>query len=257
MLYKILSYIRYLWSARNHHSVHSPFVYNLVTNCFYDKTRYEDYRKLVDYRKQLLQNNDTVEVTDLGEGGTTGKVQRRYVRDILKAAASHNKGQRLMYRLVKHLEVQTCLELGTSLGSATYAMATATPNGKVTTIEGCPNITRYTSENLKTFGVNNVEFLTGDFKSILPELKSQSYDLVFFDGNHNEKATIDYFETLLENTHNDSVFIFDDIYWSKGMTRAWDYIKAHPRVTVTIDIFFWGIVFFRKEQGKEHFKIRL
>ena len=57
--------------------------------------------------------------------------------------------------------------------------------------------------------------------------------------------------------HNDSVFIFDDIHWSKGMEEAWEEIKAHPRVRVTIDSFFWGIVFFRQEQEKEHFTIRL
>ena len=62
---------------------------------------------------------------------------------------------------------------------------------------------------------------------------------------------------LLPKTHNDSIFIFDDINWSKGMQEAWNKIKAHPQVSVSIDTFFWGMVFFRKEQVKEHFKIRV
>jgi hypothetical protein len=41
------------------------------------------------------------------------------------------------------------------------------------------------------------------------------------------------------------------------MTEAWDEIKNHPAVTVSIDTFYWGIVFFRKEQVKEHFVIRV
>ena len=41
------------------------------------------------------------------------------------------------------------------------------------------------------------------------------------------------------------------------MTETWHIIKQHPKVTVTIDIFHLGIVFFRKEQAKEHFTIRL
>jgi hypothetical protein len=40
------------------------------------------------------------------------------------------------------------------------------------------------------------------------------------------------------------------------MTEAWETIKKHPQVTVTIDTFYWGIVFFRKAQAKEHFTIR-
>jgi hypothetical protein len=50
--------------------------------------------------------------------------------------------------------------------------------------------------------------------------------------------------------------IFDDIYWSKGMKQAWDLIKQHPQVTVTIDLFWIGLVFFRDGQKKEDFRIK-
>ncbi|MBL7882976.1 MAG: class I SAM-dependent methyltransferase, partial [Bacteroidia bacterium] len=39
-------------------------------------------------------------------------------------------------------------------------------------------------------------------------------------------------------------------------TEAWEEIKRHPKVTVTIDLFFIGLVFFRKEQAKQHFIIK-
>jgi hypothetical protein len=41
------------------------------------------------------------------------------------------------------------------------------------------------------------------------------------------------------------------------METAWEMIKKHPKVTVTIDTFQWGLVFFRREQHKEHFIIRV
>ena len=50
--------------------------------------------------------------------------------------------------------------------------------------------------------------------------------------------------------------IFDDIYWSSGMKEAWNEIKAHSDVTVTIDLFWIGLVFVRKGQAKENFRIR-
>jgi hypothetical protein len=41
------------------------------------------------------------------------------------------------------------------------------------------------------------------------------------------------------------------------MEEAWNEIKQHSSVTLTIDLFFIGIVFFRTEQKtKEHFVIR-
>jgi hypothetical protein len=42
------------------------------------------------------------------------------------------------------------------------------------------------------------------------------------------------------------------------MEEAWQKIKEHDRVTLTIDLFDLGLVFFRKGRAeKEHFTIRL
>ena len=63
-------------------------------------------------------------------------------------------------------------------------------------------------------------------------------------------------ETCLQKAHNDSLFVFDDVHWSAEMEMAWAYIKAHPSVTVTIDLFAVGLVFFRKQQPKQNFVLR-
>jgi hypothetical protein len=105
---------------------------------------------------------------------------------------------------------------------------------------------------------NNISFVTTEFSTFFktqnPKPKTQN--LIYFDGNHSKKATLNYFELLLPTICNDSVWIFDDIHWSNEMEEAWETIKKHPKVTVTIDTFQWGLVFFRKEQEKEHFVIR-
>ena len=55
----------------------------------------------------------------------------------------------------------------------------------------------------------------------------------------------------------ETILIFDDIHWSAEMEKAWAEIKANPSVTLTIDLFFIGLVFVRKAQKeKEHFIIR-
>ena len=40
------------------------------------------------------------------------------------------------------------------------------------------------------------------------------------------------------------------------MEEAWAAIKAHTKVTVTIDLFHFGLVFLRKEQQREDFVLR-
>jgi len=253
----IIPYIKFWSKSKNQHGVQSPFVYDLVTKCFYDKTNYDDYTKLKTYKKHLLSNNNTIEVTDLGVGSQVMKSNTRIIHNIAKNAGTTSHRAKLFYRLTNYFQFKSILELGTSMGIATQAMHLGNPEAKITTIEGCPNISDFTSNTFKQFDLKSIEVLNGDFNEVTKTLTSNNYDLIYFDGNHQKDATFNYFETLLDTAHNDSVFIFDDIYWSKGMTEAWETIKQHPKVTITIDTFFWGIVFFRKEQAKEHFTIRV
>ncbi|MCT4628379.1 O-methyltransferase [Winogradskyella sp.] len=253
-MYQILSYIKFLLSSTNQHGVHSPFIYDFVTKCLYDKKKYSDYSKLSNYRNNLLKNNNYIEITDFGSGSRVFKSNNRAIKQIAKTSGTPQKRAKLFYRLTQYFKPKNTLELGTSLGIATYAMALGNTKNKITSIEGCPNISKFSKSHLD---LENISIVNGEFKTIIPTLKENKFDLIFFDGHHSKDATIQYFETLLPKAHNDSVFIFDDIYWSKGMTEAWEFIKAHQAVTVTVDCFHLGFVFFRKEQVREHFIIRL
>ncbi|WP_298343619.1 class I SAM-dependent methyltransferase [uncultured Algibacter sp.] len=257
MFHQIKRYITFLLKSTNQHGVHSPFVFNLVTKCFYDKKYYEAYNSIFDFRKSLLRNKSKIKVIDLGAGSQVMKNEWRLVSEVSKNAGTTLKRAKLLFRLTQYFKPQNILELGTSLGLATHALSLGNPIAKITTIEGCPNTSAFSQKLLKNSNIQNVSHINGDFNDEIEKLISNKYDLIFFDGNHQKETTLNYFETLLKTATNHSVFIFDDIYWSKGMTEAWEIIKKHPKVNVTIDTFFWGFVFFREEQVKEHFKIRI
>ena len=88
-------------------------------------------------------------------------------------------------------------------------------------------------------------------------LKDKIIDMAYIDGNHTYEATMKYFNELLKITHENSILIFDDIYWTSDMTKAWEEIKTIPAVTVSIDLYKVGLIFFRKEnKQKEHFCLR-
>ncbi len=164
----------------------------------------------------------------------------------------------MLFRVTNYFQPATILEIGTSLGLATSALALGNPKAKVVTIEGCPNTANVAQNQLAEFDCNNVEGVISEFESFLisENIQATNYNLIYFDGNHSKKATLAYFELLLPTTDNDSVWILDDIHWSEDMEKAWKIIKKHPKVKVTIDTFQWGFVFFRHEQEKEHFIIR-
>jgi predicted O-methyltransferase YrrM len=256
-VFQIIQYIQFLFTSTNQHGVHSPFVYDLVTKCFYDNVEHPDYDAIKRYRASLLKNKSTIKITDFGSGSRVFKSNERRIRAIAKNSGTPLNRAQLLYRVVHYFKPEHTLELGTSLGIATQAMALGNPNNSIVSLEGCPNSAAFTTEQLYEAHIKNVRIKTGEFEIILPKLKANSYDLIFFDGNHSKEATLHYFNMLIDKTHNDSVFIFDDIHWSKGMLDAWEQIKSHPKVSVTIDTFFWGFIFFRKEQVKENFKLRL
>jgi hypothetical protein len=168
-------------------------VFDLVTKCFYDKTKYPEY--------SLLKNN--------------------------------SKRARLFFRIIRYFKPKTILEIGnpteldTNLFSSEIILIEDFEKNKV-------------SKNDKTF-----------------DFRLSTFDFIYFNQNESQKTTIAYFELLLPTITNDSVWIINDIHKSNENENTWDIIKKHPKVKVTIDTFHFGIVFFRVEQEKEHFVIRV
>lgn len=274
MLFQIKSYLQFLWHSKNEHAVHSPFVFTLITKCFYNTKSKPEYAVLKEYRNSLLKNHNTIKVTDFGAGSKVFKSNKREISRIAKTAGISPKRAELLFRIVNYLQPRSILEIGTSLGLATSALSLGSrslgTNAKITTIEGCPETAKVAEEQFKKFGLTNINSAVSEFASYLEKLNlpinskteyyklnTEHFKLIYFDGNHQKQATLDYFELLLPTITNETVWIFDDIHWSSEMEEAWEIIKKHPKVTVTIDTFQWGLVFFRREQPKEHFKIRV
>jgi predicted O-methyltransferase YrrM len=259
MLFQIKSYLKFLWHSKNEHAVHSPFVFNLITKCFYDKKSKPEYKVLKNYRNELLQNKNTIQVNDFGVGSKVFKSNTRQISQIAKTAGIAQKRAELLFRITNYFQPNSILEIGTSLGLATSALALGNQKSKITTLEGCPDTMAIAKNQLQLFNFENVECITTEFNDFLQicNLKSEICNLIYFDGNHSKTATLEYFDLLLPTIANDSVWIFDDIHWSQDMEEAWEIIKNHPKVTVTIDTFQWGLVFFRTEQPIEHFVIRV
>lgn len=258
-MFQILkAYLKFLWNSKNEHGVHSPFVFSLVTKCFYDKRNYAEYPILNAYRKSLLANKKLINVTDFGAGSKVFKSNTRALNQIAKNAGISEKRAELLFRITHYFQPKNVLEIGTSLGLATASLALGSKNAKITTLEGCPNTSAEAQKQFSAFKLGNVGAEVVEFSDYLKNvlLPASNFQLIYFDGNHSKQATLDYFELLLPTITNETIWIFDDIHWSADMEAAWDIIKKHPKVTVTIDTFQWGLVFFRREQPKEHFVIR-
>tara|TARA_B100000674_G_C37809836_1_gene900566 strand:- start:277 stop:1059 length:783 start_codon:yes stop_codon:yes gene_type:complete len=253
----ILKYLQHFFISKNIHAIHGPFIYNFLNSILREHS--ENCENIEELRKDLLIDNRIINILDFGAGSNINKNPQRSIKDIAKNSAKNKKCGKILYNITKYFQPKNMLELGTSLGISSIYIAQGNSNGKLYTFEGCPETAEIAKENFLKTNTNNIEIIVGDFnKTLSHELKKiKQLDFIFIDGNHQKEATISYFKKCLNYSNDKSIIVFDDIYWSKGMEDAWDYIKQHNRTTVTIDFFFLGVVFINNELSKEHFKIRI
>ncbi|MGN6531542.1 MAG: O-methyltransferase [Ginsengibacter sp.] len=254
-------YFRYFVNAQNGkgHGVHSPFVFDFIIHVLNDKKKYNCYAKIESLRKELLANHTSIEVQDFGAGSAVIPFKNRIVKDIAASSLKKKKYGQLLFRITKYYQSKTIVELGTSFGITACYLASASADSKVFTFEGAKNIAKIASQNFEKCGLKNIELIEGDFNKTVSanEKIIANVDLLFIDGNHRKEATLEYFDFFLKKLNEHSIFIFDDIHWSKEMEEAWKAIQQHDSVTLTIDLFFVGLVFFSKDfKVKQHFTIR-
>ncbi|MEO8886482.1 MAG: class I SAM-dependent methyltransferase [Mucilaginibacter sp.] len=252
-------YLLYRLKAKTRHGTHSPFVYRLVDKVIYDFNAKKVYPEIENIRSGLLKDDRVITLTDLGAGSHVNNDRQKKISILAANSLKPPKLAQLLYRLVADLQPENIIELGTCLGTTTLYLQKAAPAAKVYTLEGCPETARIAKESFNKAGLFHINLTTGNFDNTLPGIieKLDKVDFVFVDGNHQKQATLNYFGWCLPKVHEGTLLIFDDIYWSEGMKEAWAQIKAHPKVTVTIDLFWIGLVYFKTDQAKEDFVISI
>jgi predicted O-methyltransferase YrrM len=251
-------FLRYKLVSSNSHHLHSPFVFDLYNNVIKDENPFYIFNLIESVRARMLLSDDEITVHDLGTGGDRSSHKKLSLSTIAKHSVKPAKYGQLLFRLVNKFHPEYIVELGTSLGITTMYLAAPHSDSKVITIEGCEETAAIAKKNFQLSRLKNIQQITGEFGECLPEALAQipRTDFVFFDGNHRKEATLAYFQLCLAKHQEHSVFVFDDIHWSGEMNEAWKIIQQHEDVTLTIDLFALGIVFFRTGFPKQHFILK-
>jgi predicted O-methyltransferase YrrM len=253
ILYK---YNLHFFSARNTFGfgIHSPFLYQLTRTAIYDKNAYYIFPRIEAIRSELKKDNNLLSIRDFG----TGKDKKRKVAEIAATSLKSAKYGQMLYKVARFCKSREILELGTSFGLTTAYLASSSPEIHCISLEGCEKISTVANRNFEKLQLKNIQIVVGNIDLTLPRVLNDcsKLDLIFIDANHRMPAIYNYFEQCLTKINNESVIIIDDIYWSDEMGKAWEMIKNHPRVTTTFDLFQLGIVFFRSDLHKKHYKLR-
>lgn len=258
MIRQSIKYLAFYFSAKTKYSIHSPFVFSFIEEILENKSSYYSFLAIEHVRNSLKNNSSEIKVNDLGAGSKKIKTDKRKIATIAKTSLQEKQMAQLLFRLINYYQLSSSIvELGTSLGITTAYLSNAKKTNKIYTIEGSDEIANVASSVFQKLGLKNVILIKGNFNEVLPNLSlDNQLGLIYIDGNHTKTATINYFNWALEKANERTVIIIDDIYWSREMEDAWEYIKELKKVSLTIDLFKMGIVFLHSVKAKEHFKLK-
>ena len=256
-LYYIIRYLKFLPKSHSTRGfgIHSPFVFDLATNTLGATLPFYAYPAIERTRRNLLYDESPVAVTDYG----TGNDGERRICDIAQKSLKPARQAQLLHRLAVRMNPRNIVELGSSLGITTAYLAATDSRRPVYTIEGSDSLLQIARSGWRNLGLTNIHAASGRIEDLLGPLLDElgTVGMVFADANHTFEATLRYWQLLLGHTDRDSILVLDDIHWSEGMEQAWQKICTHPKVSLSLDLFHLGIVFFNPDMPHEQYKIRI
>lgn len=248
---KIIEFLKYWFSAKTTHGTHSPFIYALLDECVY-AANLDQTVKVKQHYKALKSSTEKIRGNDFGRNGEEKECSVSY---FAKSSSMLDFQAEFLARFVAYSKPNQVLELGTNIGKSAAFMAISNKQTLVTTVDGNQGLSVFSQSQFNILALENINCVNATFDAFLSN-NSTEFDMVFLDGNHHYEPTVYYFNQLKNRISAGGAIVFHDIYWSKGMKRAWHEIKRDQSVSISLDLFFFGIVWIGKNQAKQDFKVR-
>jgi predicted O-methyltransferase YrrM len=237
MHWRIFKYFLHQFFIRHRrgHGIHSPYVFEFVNQVLFNSTEIETPAEILKEHQKM-------------------RSEYAFVR---RSSVSTRYGS-LLYRIVRWFRPEMILELGTGVGISTVYLSSAAPEIQLHSIEGNMERAAIAAQLICRCCPGPVSIHWGEMEQKLEEilpLLSPRF-VAFIDGNHHYEPTVAYVRELVDRAGNEALIVMDDIYWSRGMNRAWKEVCSWPEVRVSIDLFHSGILLLRKDLHKTNFKIK-
>lgn len=218
------SYLKYLLQRKTEFSVHSPFVYDFMKKVLYDRGTNRDYDLML-------------RISRLLDG-------RKF------STRSRRKQARLLYRLVRYMEPETVLTFGQLSALNTSALALGNLQTKVYLEQSADFL-----ETLNSMGVVNVSLIRR-YVDEEEQFERLNTGFVYYALDDFGDDTWNNIEEGFGEVDEDTVLVFEGIHHSHHTEVAWEAVKANEDVTLSMDLYSLGIVFFREGIEKQDFVLK-
>ncbi|MEP1094296.1 MAG: hypothetical protein ABJG78_04265 [Cyclobacteriaceae bacterium] len=249
--FTLASYLNYRIKAVGAHSIHSPFVYKLVTQII---KRASTFRipEIEAARKRFKSNHEIIDVIDFKANSSL----RKPISSVAKSSLSTAKFSAFMHLLTNELDIDTVLETGTSLGVNTLYLSRSSAK-KIVTMEASSIISEIAKKEFASLDAGKIILESGDItKTFEPAIIRHEPDLIFLDADHRSSVLKRQIEQLMKLPKQVKCIVIHDIYWSKDMRDTWNELVSDSRFELSIDIFQAGLLFPHKDIEKQHFTLR-
>ncbi len=218
-LHKFVTYTKYWLTAANSkgHGIHSPFVFQFVINVLNDDRFF--------YAFETIEN-------------------------IVNADLNHKKLNRLFFKIINYYEPNNILLIDEAVGITTSYIALANTDTSI--------YSYFLQEKnfLKVKEINNIFKIQNCYFINNAIALQQKNDLVYINAL-NALQLSEALTQVLPILHQQSIIIINNIHSSKAIAAVWNKLQTNSAVTLTIDLFYIGLVFFRPENKiAQHFTIR-
>ena len=249
--------VRHFFQAKGLRSIHSPYLYELYYSLRNPKALKDFAITKLAFLHDKLRVDDTPLIFD--EIGSREGRMKSIVSIVYRRTASSIRDAKMIAELASMVNGKTILEMGTAFGTTTLAMCFAAQKSRIITLEGVPEIAFIAKQHFKKFEAENVIIKTGRFSETLPQIVAEENDLglVFIDGHHSYKPTLDYLNIILPSLSEKAIVALDDIYYSREMSQCWSELQQHPAFQVKMDFFRFGLLIKNADLSKECFRLRV
>ena len=229
--------------CRGGYGVHSPFAFDFITTVIEDSCGYYCYDDLSAVRTQLRYNESKIRYSN-----------REYsVKQYLNKYCFSESEDKLLFRLANRFKPKIILVAGSDLGLSPLYLTAYSNSAHCIVFEPEADVAAVSRKYTEKYS-SSIELHTscdfdvkGDIDLIVLGKKLQN-SLVA------HKSIIYEFEEYLNFVNDETVMVISGINSSKKNRKEWNMVCAHPRASVTFDLYSLGIVFFNPNYHRKAYK---
>jgi len=243
--------------CRGGHGIHSPFVFDLITTVIEEKRPFYCYEQLSAVRRQIGENCDKIECCG-----------REYaVKDILSRFCFSERDSRLLFRLANRFQPQSIYVFGSDLGLAPLYLTSWSERADCVVFEPVQSIAAIARKIVYKYSPASINISV----SSNPEITDNRFvDLIVWGNSYTDTSketratgdtdnrdntfSIDTFRRFLPLVNDNSIMVISGINSSGKNRDTWKMVCVAPKVSVTIDLYSLGIVFFNPKLHRKTYK---